>query len=134
MNGDHSKNRPPGFLSLFRGLYSRVVQRLGVHPSYVSRVARGERKSNAVTAALSKEIWKIIELTGNHDGNHPDGTSRVAAKRNATKKEANLTVASVKKAMAQPRFAKSARNEETSHLVTKRAKKPAPQIISSASS
>ena len=110
MNSDNSRNRPPHLVSLIRGLYSRVAQRLGVHPSYVSRVARGERKSDAVTAALSNEIWKIIELTGNHDGNHSDGISRVAARRNVTKKEANITVASVKNEMAQPRAAKSARN------------------------
>src|ERR1700730_74263 len=110
MNTDNSKNRPPHLVSLSHGLYSRVARRLGVHPFYVSRVARGERKSDAVTAALNKEIWKIIELTGNHNGNHSGGTLRVAAKRNVTKKEADLTVASVKNEMAQPRFAKSARN------------------------
>lgn len=31
--------------SLYRGLYARVARRLGVDRSYVSRVARGERRS-----------------------------------------------------------------------------------------
>ena len=110
MKSDKWGNGPPHLVSLFRGLYTRVAQKLGADPSYVGRVARGERSSDAVTAALSKEIWKIIELTGNHNGNHSGGTLRVAAKRNVTKKRANRTLASVEEEMAQPRAAKSARN------------------------
>lgn len=124
MNRDKSRNTPPPLVSLFRGLYTRVAEKLGVDPSFVSRVARGERESDAVKAVLSTEMQKILEragnhngnhfhLTSNHDGNHSDGTSRVAAKKKKTQKEvANLTVASVKKETAQPRFAKSARIEE----------------------
>jgi hypothetical protein len=124
MNRDKSANRPPPLVSLFRGLYTRVAQKLGVDPSYVSRVARGERESDAVKAVLSTEMRKIFEragnhngnhfrLTSNHDGNHSGGTSRVAAKGKKTQKEVtNLTVASVKKETAQPRIAKSARIEE----------------------
>lgn len=37
------------------GIYTRVAQRLGVHRTFVSRVARGERKSEAVEAALAAE-------------------------------------------------------------------------------
>jgi hypothetical protein len=110
MKSDKRGNGPPHLVSLFRGLYTRVAQKLGVGPSYVSLVARGERESDAVTAALNKEIWKIIELTGNHNGNHSGGTLRVAAKRNVTNKGANRTLASVEEEMAQPRSAKSARN------------------------
>jgi hypothetical protein len=124
MNRDKSENRPPPLVSLFRGLYTRVAQKLGVDPSYVSRVARGERESDAVTAVLSTEMRKIFEragnhngnhshLTANHDGKHSSGASRVAAKeKKAQKQEANLTVASVRKETAQPRVAKSARIEE----------------------
>jgi hypothetical protein len=76
-------------------------------------VARGERKSDAVTAALSEEIQKIFERAGNHDGNHSSGTPRAAAKvKKAKKEEADLTVASVKNEMDQARVAKSARIEE----------------------
>jgi hypothetical protein len=43
-----------------RGLYARIALRFGVDPSYVSRVARGERKSEAIEAALRKEMEKIL--------------------------------------------------------------------------
>ena len=42
--------------SLCRGLYHRVAQKVGCDPSYVSRVARGERTSRAVSEALRAEI------------------------------------------------------------------------------
>ena len=42
--------------SLCRGLYHRVAQKVGCDPSYVSRVARGERTSQAVSEALRSEI------------------------------------------------------------------------------
>jgi hypothetical protein len=120
MNRDKSANRPPPLVSLFRGLYTRVAQKLGVDPSYVSRVARGERESDAVKAVLSTEMRKIFEragnhngnhfrLTPNHDGNHSSGTSRVAAKKKVQKREADLIVATIRKETAQPRVAKSAR-------------------------
>jgi hypothetical protein len=42
--------------SLCRGIYNRVAQKVGCDPSYVSRVARGERNSVAVSEALRAEI------------------------------------------------------------------------------
>lgn len=42
--------------SMCRGLYHRVAQKVGCDPSYVSRVARGERTSRAVSEALRAEI------------------------------------------------------------------------------
>ena len=42
----------------------RVANRLEVHPSFVSRVARGERKSELIEAALRKEIRKILDAIG----------------------------------------------------------------------
>ncbi len=41
------------------GIYTRVAQRLGVHRTYVSRVARGERQSEAVEKALIDEYKRI---------------------------------------------------------------------------
>lgn len=38
------------------GLYTRVARRLGLDRSYVSRVARGERKSAQVESALISEF------------------------------------------------------------------------------
>ena len=42
--------------SLCRGIYNRVALKVGCDPSYVSRVARGERNSDAVSDALRAEI------------------------------------------------------------------------------
>lgn len=44
---------------LFRGIYSRVARRLGVDRSYVSRVARGERRSEEVEKALRAELRRV---------------------------------------------------------------------------
>ncbi|MCU1298171.1 MAG: hypothetical protein JWO91_2449 [Acidobacteriaceae bacterium] len=52
----------PGTLSpqtLYRGLYVRIARKLEVDPSYVSRVARGERRSKSVESALRIEIEQI---------------------------------------------------------------------------
>ena len=59
-NSDVSTNAFP-VLSVFRGLYQRVAAKLGVDPSFVSRVARGERRSPAVLAALREEMSVIRE-------------------------------------------------------------------------
>jgi len=46
--------------SAMRGLYGRVAKKLGVDPSYVSRVARDERHSAKITAELDQEVTKIL--------------------------------------------------------------------------
>jgi len=46
-------------LELYRGVYSRVARKLGVDPSYVSRVARGERQSKSIEKALLAEVRRI---------------------------------------------------------------------------
>src|ERR1700727_204340 len=64
-------------LSVFRGLYKRVAVQLDVDPSYVSRVARGERQAPLVTEALRKEIQRVLGKAGLHNGNgrnHDHGT------------------------------------------------------------
>jgi hypothetical protein len=43
----------------FCGLYSRVARRLRLNPSYVSRVARGERSSEVVEKALEHELARV---------------------------------------------------------------------------
>ena len=42
------------------GLYSRVARQLRVDRSYVSRVARGERHSEAVEQAISTEFDRVM--------------------------------------------------------------------------
>ena len=45
--------------ALFRGIYSRVARQLGVDRSYVSRVARGERRSQEIEEALRAELRRV---------------------------------------------------------------------------
>jgi len=41
------------------GIYTRVARRLGVHRSFVSRVARGERRSEPVEEDLLAELKRF---------------------------------------------------------------------------
>jgi hypothetical protein len=70
MNRDRINNSTPPveIASLFRGLYSRVARQLGVDPSFVSRVARGERQSEAVLTMLTREIRSILDGANDRDG------------------------------------------------------------------
>jgi hypothetical protein len=47
-------------VSLFRGLYARVARNLRFDVSYVSRIARGERKSKVAEKALIREFNKVV--------------------------------------------------------------------------
>lgn len=44
---------------LHLGLYARVGKKLGVSPSYVSRVANGTRENPKIRAALLTELRKL---------------------------------------------------------------------------
>ena len=57
--------------SLYRGIYNRVARRLGCDPSYVSRVARGERSSRAVAKALEIEIQHVMKLVARNGAAKP---------------------------------------------------------------
>ena len=71
--------QPKNLASIFRGLYVRVASRLWVDPSYVSRVARGERKSEAVEAALERETRKIISQIASKAKVNHNGSGRGSA-------------------------------------------------------
>ena len=64
MNNDHRDGNTISISlpSLFRGLYARVAEKLGIDPSYVSRVARGERNSEEISQALEAEIRRVSFL------------------------------------------------------------------------
>lgn len=63
--------------SIVRGLYGRVARELDLDPSYVSRVARGERQSQAVEAALEREMKRIIRMVAtNHNGANHSGKKK----------------------------------------------------------
>src|SRR5271169_2163263 len=63
-------------LSIFRGLYQRVAVKLGVDPSYVSRVARGERQSAAVLVALQAEMDVIRQHLNQQNAKFPNGKAK----------------------------------------------------------
>jgi len=69
--------------SLCRGMYNRVARKLGCDPSYVSRVARGERASEAVSEALRAEIrqtWaRISEGLPENSSKAPKRKARATA-------------------------------------------------------
>jgi hypothetical protein len=50
--------------TLYRGLYVRIARKLGVDPSYVSRVARGHRRSSQVESALREAQEEINRQLG----------------------------------------------------------------------
>ncbi len=52
--------------TLYRGIYNRVAEKVGCDPSYVSRVARGERTSETVARALEIEIRHTLALSSRH--------------------------------------------------------------------
>ena len=88
MNGDKvdsNMNSIPS-VSLFRGIYNRVAKRLGVDPSYVSRVARGERKSAVVEKALAEEVRVIRDHLNNHENGHNNGHNNNHAPADQKKK------------------------------------------------
>jgi hypothetical protein len=76
---------PLHFASLFRGFYGRVARKLDLDPSYVSRVARGERQSETIEAALEREMSRILAVVRtNHNGANHNGAKKkqTAKKRN----------------------------------------------------
>lgn len=56
------KRAPEVNLAFLAGLYTRVAKQTGVHPSYVSRVARGERRSDRVSRAIADELAQFVPL------------------------------------------------------------------------
>src|SRR2546423_2448718 len=66
--------------SLFRGMYNRVAQKLGCDPSYVSRVARGERTSEAISEALRAEIQQTWTIANEAASLAPNPIKRKATK------------------------------------------------------
>jgi hypothetical protein len=61
-NFAHLTKPPSDLSSLLRGLYGRVARKLGVDPSYVSRVARSERRSEAIDAELKRQLNKVLKF------------------------------------------------------------------------
>jgi hypothetical protein len=83
VNNVSSTHAPKDLASLVRGLYGRVACQLDVDPSYVSRVARRERRSEIVEDALRRELKKIVDNINKRRGG--------VAKKVARKKRAMRT-------------------------------------------
>jgi hypothetical protein len=80
-NGNTNKNGNTNLYSLpslYRGMYNRIAAKVGCDPSYVSRVARGERRSDEVAKALQVEIQKTWALA---NGNSSRSDSRARKSR-----------------------------------------------------
>jgi hypothetical protein len=77
---------PYNLASLIRGLYGRVARQLKVDPSYVSRVARGERQSDEIEASLERELKRIMALMkSNHNGNGRNVATRAVPRKTRKK-------------------------------------------------
>jgi transcriptional regulator with XRE-family HTH domain len=46
-----------------RGLFARLARRLGLDPSYISRVANGERRSKRISRAIEAELNKMYSVS-----------------------------------------------------------------------
>jgi hypothetical protein len=75
MNRDKADSIMPSLemLAVFRGIFKRVAVELDIDPSYVSRVARGERNAPFVSEALRREIQRALGKAGLHNGHNGDG-------------------------------------------------------------
>ena len=78
---------PYNLASHIRGLYGRVARHLKVDPSYVSRVARGERQSSEIEASLERELRRIMGMIRtNHNGASRNGANHAGSKKKSKKK------------------------------------------------
>jgi hypothetical protein len=68
-------------VSLFRGMYSRVARDLGVDVSYISRIARGEQKSEVAEKALNREFRKILSVIRNSSARFRKARRRYSEKK-----------------------------------------------------
>jgi transcriptional regulator with XRE-family HTH domain len=65
--------------TLYRGLYVRIARKLGVDASYVSRVARGDRRSPEVESALHQALAEIDQQLGRSSSAAEKSTERKAS-------------------------------------------------------
>lgn len=63
-NNNAKLERLRHYVDALCGIYSRVARRLGVDRTYVSRVARGERRSPEIEAALIQDFERTREELG----------------------------------------------------------------------
>ncbi len=94
---------PRNIASLIRGLYGRVARELKVDPSYVSRVARQERRSVTIEAALRREIGRIITIVeANREQSRPGANLKRKPRPERTRAYWRRTAVIVSAAPARP--------------------------------
>lgn len=49
-------------ISEYRGVYNRIALQCGVDPSYVSRIACGDRNNREIKGALAREMNRLHKL------------------------------------------------------------------------
>jgi len=71
-----------------RGLFARLARRLGLDPSYIRRVANGERRSKRISRAIEAELnkmysvsWKIAKSSKRGSRLAASGKSRASRPR-----------------------------------------------------
>lgn len=72
---------PCDLASILKGLYTRVSKKLKCSPSYVSRVARGERHSQEVMFYIQLELKRALELSETYN-NFTDRRNEHITKKN----------------------------------------------------
>jgi hypothetical protein len=82
--------RAPDDLSLHvKGLYKRVARHLGLDPSYISQVARGEYQSEVVEARLRDDLATLVERVNKQNGFPQRAFARTPKKRRTTTRRRN---------------------------------------------
>jgi len=81
----HVKTEMRSPQTLYRGLYVRIARKLGVDPSYVSRVARGARRSEEVESALGQALEEINQQLSRGSSTRKNGFARTATSANRLK-------------------------------------------------
>lgn len=75
----HVSSRKQSPQMLYRGLYVRIARKLDVDASYVSRVARGDRRSPEVEGALRQALAEIDQQLGRSTFIAESGAERKAS-------------------------------------------------------
>src|SRR5580692_9583445 len=71
-------SKTPSPEALYRGLYVRIARKLNVDPSYVSRVARGDRRSSEIESAMRQAQEEINQQLGRGSSADENQLSRSA--------------------------------------------------------
>ena len=64
-----------------RGLFARLAKKLGFDPSYVSRVANGERRSKRISLAIETELNKMFKVSRKIAKSSPSKSRLAASKK-----------------------------------------------------